>query len=75
MGFVPGATNIPVSQLRKRIGEVPQGKKLYVYCQVGQGPGRICWVHAGAAPRALFRAAGGQLQGTPAGRRSSRTGQ
>lgn len=35
MGFLPGAVNIPVGQLRKRMGEVPQGKKLYVYCQVG----------------------------------------
>ncbi|KAL4458974.1 hypothetical protein ABPG75_013839 [Micractinium tetrahymenae] len=35
-GCVPGARNLPVSSLRKRMGEVPQGKKLYVYCQVGQ---------------------------------------
>lgn len=37
VGFLPGAVNIPVGQLRKRMGEVPQGKKLYVYCQVGGG--------------------------------------
>lgn len=35
MGFVEGALNLPVSSLRKRMGEVPEGKKLYVYCQVG----------------------------------------
>lgn len=35
-GFVPGALNLPVSSLRKRIAKVPRGKKLYVYCQVGQ---------------------------------------
>jgi len=34
-GFVPGALNLPVSSLRKRMSEVPEGKKLYVYCQVG----------------------------------------
>ncbi|EFN54835.1 hypothetical protein CHLNCDRAFT_48889 [Chlorella variabilis] len=34
-GSVPGALNLPLSSLRKRMGEVPAGRKLYVYCQVG----------------------------------------
>ncbi len=37
MGFVPGAINLPLSTLRKRLSEVPEGKKVYVYCQVMTG--------------------------------------
>jgi len=33
---VPGAHNIPLGQLRERMGELPQGRPIYVYCQVGQ---------------------------------------
>jgi rhodanese-related sulfurtransferase len=35
-GAVPGAVNIPVDELRKRIAEVPKEKPVAVYCQVGQ---------------------------------------
>lgn len=34
---MPGAINLPLGTLRKRMAEVPQGKKLYVYCQVCGG--------------------------------------
>lgn len=45
-GFVPGALNLPVSSLRKRIAKVPRGKKLYVYCQV-----RCCACQAARSAR------------------------
>lgn len=45
VGFVPGALNIPVSQLRKRMGEVPAGKQVYAYCQVGS----LCTVSCASA--------------------------
>ncbi|KAI8800113.1 FAD-dependent pyridine nucleotide-disulfide oxidoreductase [Cladochytrium replicatum] len=32
----PGAMNIPLPELRKRIAEVPKDTKLFVYCGVGQ---------------------------------------
>ncbi len=35
-GAIPGALNIPIQELRARIGEVPKDKELLVYCQVGQ---------------------------------------
>ena len=35
MGSVPGAINLPISTLRQRMGEVPSGRALYVYCAVG----------------------------------------
>lgn len=35
LGHVDGAVNIPLGQLRARIGEVPKDRPLIVYCQVG----------------------------------------
>lgn len=34
-GHIPGAVNIPVDELRERLGEVPAGKPVVAYCQVG----------------------------------------
>jgi NADPH-dependent 2,4-dienoyl-CoA reductase/sulfur reductase-like enzyme/rhodanese-related sulfurtransferase len=34
-GAIPGAYNIPVDDLRERMGELPKDKELLVYCQVG----------------------------------------
>ncbi|WP_414932318.1 FAD-dependent oxidoreductase [Vibrio europaeus] len=35
VGFIEGAINIPVDQLRQRIGELPKDKEIVIYCQVG----------------------------------------
>jgi NADPH-dependent 2,4-dienoyl-CoA reductase/sulfur reductase-like enzyme/rhodanese-related sulfurtransferase len=35
-GHLPDAVNIPVEDLRSRLGELPRGKKIAAYCQVGQ---------------------------------------
>jgi len=35
-GHAEGALNIPLPQLRDRLGELPQDKTLHVYCGVGQ---------------------------------------
>jgi rhodanese-related sulfurtransferase len=34
-GHLPGATNLPVQELAFRIGEVPAGCKVVVYCRSG----------------------------------------
>ncbi len=34
-GHVDGALNIPVDELRDRINEIPEGKRVYVYCATG----------------------------------------
>jgi NADPH-dependent 2,4-dienoyl-CoA reductase/sulfur reductase-like enzyme/peroxiredoxin family protein/rhodanese-related sulfurtransferase/TusA-related sulfurtransferase len=34
-GTIPGAANIPLDQLRDRLGELPKDKELLVFCQVG----------------------------------------
>jgi NADPH-dependent 2,4-dienoyl-CoA reductase/sulfur reductase-like enzyme/rhodanese-related sulfurtransferase len=35
-GHIPGALNIPVDDLRSRLGELPHDREVAVYCQVGQ---------------------------------------
>lgn len=34
-GYIEGAINIPVDNLRQRINELPKEKEVWVYCQVG----------------------------------------
>jgi NADPH-dependent 2,4-dienoyl-CoA reductase/sulfur reductase-like enzyme/rhodanese-related sulfurtransferase len=34
-GTIPGAVNVPVDDLRRRLGELPRDKELLVFCQVG----------------------------------------
>lgn len=35
VGFIEGAINIPVDQLRQRMNELPKDKEIIIYCQVG----------------------------------------
>lgn len=35
-GTIPGAVNIPLGELRNRLGELPRDKELLVFCQVGR---------------------------------------
>jgi rhodanese-related sulfurtransferase len=35
-GSIPNAVNIPVDELRSRLGEIPRDREIATYCQVGQ---------------------------------------
>jgi NADPH-dependent 2,4-dienoyl-CoA reductase/sulfur reductase-like enzyme/rhodanese-related sulfurtransferase len=35
-GTIEGAVNIPLPQLRRRLGEIPRDRRIIVYCQAGQ---------------------------------------
>ena len=35
-GMILGAVNIPVDELRTRLGDLPRDRKIATYCQVGQ---------------------------------------
>ncbi|WP_295891050.1 FAD-dependent oxidoreductase [uncultured Vibrio sp.] len=35
VGYIDGAMNIPVDQLRNRLNELPKDKEIVIYCQVG----------------------------------------
>ncbi len=35
LGALPGAINIPLDDMRERIGEIPAGKPVFLYCGVG----------------------------------------
>lgn len=35
-GHIPGATNLPLSVLRRRYAELPKNRELWIYCGVGQ---------------------------------------
>jgi NADPH-dependent 2,4-dienoyl-CoA reductase/sulfur reductase-like enzyme/rhodanese-related sulfurtransferase len=35
-GHLEGAVNLPLSELRRRVGEVPRDRELWVYCAAGQ---------------------------------------
>ncbi|NHN33757.1 rhodanese-like domain-containing protein [Paenibacillus agricola] len=34
-GYIPGALNIPLSQIKNRVGEIPKDKSVYLYCRSG----------------------------------------
>ncbi len=34
--YLPGSVNIPLSQIRNRLDEIPKDQEIYVYCHVGQ---------------------------------------
>ncbi|NEW08155.1 rhodanese-like domain-containing protein [Paenibacillus sp. SYP-B3998] len=34
-GYIPGAINIPLSQMKQRVGEIKKNDRVYLYCRSG----------------------------------------
>lgn len=34
-GYIPGAINIPLSQMKQRVGEIQKSDRVYLYCRSG----------------------------------------
>ncbi|MGO4498636.1 rhodanese-like domain-containing protein [Paenibacillus sp. 2RAB27] len=34
-GYIPGAVNIPLSSMGKRLSEIPKDRQIYLYCRSG----------------------------------------
>ena len=45
-GSVPGTVNIPLGELRSRLGELPRDREIWVHCVVGQSAYYACRVLA-----------------------------
>jgi rhodanese-related sulfurtransferase len=66
-GRIPGAVNIPIRELPKRMGEVPKGKPIIVYCVTG---------HRGAMALVFLRGQGyNVIRTSPVGFKSLERGQ
>jgi rhodanese-related sulfurtransferase len=40
MGMAPGATNISIFTLKRRLGELPRDRKILLYCHSGAAAGK-----------------------------------
>jgi NADPH-dependent 2,4-dienoyl-CoA reductase/sulfur reductase-like enzyme/peroxiredoxin family protein/rhodanese-related sulfurtransferase/TusA-related sulfurtransferase len=58
-GTIPGAINIPLDQLRQRLGELPAGKRLIVFCRVGLRGYLACRILMAAGFRNCANLSGG----------------
>ncbi|MEW9500399.1 rhodanese-like domain-containing protein [Jeotgalibacillus marinus] len=58
-GHVLGARNIPLSQLKMRIGEIRSDKPVYMYCQNGMRSGRAAQMLFKKGIKDLYQLKGG----------------
>lgn len=70
-GAIPGAVNIPVDELRGRLGELPRGRKIVVSCGSGLRSYIACRILRAAGFQDVFNLSGGyrtyQAAAAPAG--------
>lgn len=58
-GMIPGATNIPLNDLRSRLGEVPQDHPVVVYCRSGHRSYLAARILRQTGRAAVFNLSGG----------------
>ncbi len=60
-GHIRGAVNVPLSELRDRLGELPKDRPLYLHCRSGQRSYYACRILAARGFRDVYNIAGGFL--------------
>ncbi|MBZ4687881.1 MAG: pyridine nucleotide-disulfide oxidoreductase [Clostridiales bacterium] len=58
-GKIPGSINIPLNDLRERVNELPQDKKIVVYCKVGLRAYIACRILAQKGFENVYNLSGG----------------
>lgn len=60
-GFIPGAVNIPLSQLRNRLAEIPRDRAIFLYCRSGMRSKQAAKVLAKSGYSNLAHLQGGMM--------------
>lgn len=60
-GHIRGAVNLPLSELRDRLGELPADRPIYVHCRSGQRSYYACRILAAHGFREVYNIAGSYL--------------
>ncbi|UJF33863.1 rhodanese-like domain-containing protein [Paenibacillus hexagrammi] len=60
-GFIPGAVNIPLSQIKRRAGEIPRDARVYLYCRSGMRSRQAARVLKGLGFSQLAHLQGGMM--------------
>ena len=60
-GHIPGAFHIPVEDLKKRTGDVPAGRPLYVICRSGARSAAACRMLTDCGMKQIVNVEGGML--------------
>lgn len=60
-GYIPGAANIPLSQLKSRAGEIPKDRDVFLYCRSGMRSKQAAKILAKAGHRNLSHLQGGMM--------------
>lgn len=66
-GHIDSAVHIPIGELTRRLGEIPQGDPLYVICRSGSRSARVAEFLRGQGTRAV-NVSGGMQDWAAAGR-------
>ena len=58
-GFIPGAVNIPMGQIKQKLSTLPQTGKLIIYCRTGRRSAKTAKFLAGKGYQNIYNLEGG----------------